>query len=195
MRHPNFPNDFDALRKAIARELVKVTQLDRDRVILAEGEAPNQPRPKKPYFSFKFNSPAIRFGDDSKDNVPDAFGFPTTVVNSGGPRKMVVAFDCYGNSHEEAYNYMSLWQTSLDLSNIQADLREAGIAVWLIGAVADLSALLNTGYEGRAHMECDFGIAFNLQSDLGEMDTFDVEGTVIADTGTVQSSQTIVTES
>ena len=104
---------------------------------------------------------------------------------------MTVSFNCYGESHEEAYNYMQLWNSALDLENIQEDLRRAGIAVWVIGNVADLSQLLNTGYEGRAHMEVTFGIAVNLTSDLGAMESVDVtvngtEGTdTITDTITV----------
>lgn len=182
---PTFPNDFNVIRAAFARELIKVTLLSQNQVFLAENEAPNQPRPPKPYFTFKITTPAFKYGDDSKDYVGN------DVWNSGGPRKMTVAFDCYGNTHEEAYNYMSLWNASLDLENIQADLREYGIAVWIIGTVADLSQLLNTGYEGRAHMECDFGIAFNLQSNLGEIDSVTVNGTVATDQGTVTTSQTV----
>ena len=96
---------------------------------------------------------------------------------------MTVEFNSYGRSHEEAYNYMALWQGSLDLSNIQADLRTVGIGVWIIGNVADLSQLMNTGYEGRAHMECTFGIAFNISSDLSYIETVVAEGTVQTDSG------------
>ena len=180
-----FPIDFNAIRAAIANEIVKVTGLTQNQVLLYEPEQPNQPRPSKPYFTFKITGPGFKYGDDSKDYVSGQ------IWNSGGPRKMTVAFDCYGNNHEAAYNYMSLWQTALDLENIQADLRVAGIAVWIIGAVADLSVLLNTGYEGRAHMECDFGVAFNLQSNLGEIDAVTVTGKISTDTGTVTTSETV----
>lgn len=105
---------------------------------------------------------------------------------------MTVSFQCYGNSHEEAYNYMSLWQTSLDLQNIQEILRSAGIAVWTIGTVADLSSLLNTGYEGRANMDCTFGLAFNLESDLGAIETVPVQGTITTDQNkVVNTDQTV----
>lgn len=178
MPTPIFPIDFNKIRIAFARELQKVCMLPANQVILSEGEIPDVPRPCKPYFSFKLITPAAKNGDDSKDNVLDAQGNSTTKWNSGGVRKMTVAFDCYGLSHEEAYNYMGLWQTALDLEDIQEDLRRAGIAVWTIGTVADLSQLLNTGYEGRAHMECTFGIAMNLVSDLGEEASVTVQGTV-----------------
>lgn len=175
--------DFNQIRATIAREIVKVTGLSSNQVVLEEPEQINAPRPQKPYFGFKITTPGARYGDDSKTNVLDNMGNPTEVWNSGGPRKMTIDFHCFGKSHEEAYNLMCLWQSALDLEDIQSDLRSAGIAVWIIGTVADLSALLNTGYEGRAHMDCQFGLAFNIQSNLGEIDSGAVEGTVNFDGG------------
>lgn len=175
--------DFNAARILFAREIQKVCALDQDRVILAEPEVQNEPRPAKPYFSFKFTTPAAKFGDDSKDPVLDSNGNATTMVNSGGVRRMSVSFDAYGESHEEAYNYMLAWQCALDREDIQEDLRRQGIAVWIIGAVADLSQLLNTGYEGRSHMDCTFGFAVNTQSDLGRIEEVPVQGTIKKDQG------------
>ena len=175
--------DFNQARICFAREIVKVTALDQQNVILSEPEVQNEPRPPKPYFSFKFTTPAAKFGDDSKDQILDADDNPTDCVNSGGVRMMSVSFDCYGNTHEEAYNYMLAWQCALDREDIQEDLRRYGIAVWLIGTLADLSQLLNTGYEGRSHMDCTFGFAVNTQSDLGEIDTVPVQGQVQTDSG------------
>lgn len=189
-----FPLDYNAIRAAIAREIMKVTQLSNNQVLLAEPEVQNEPRPQKPYFSFKITTPGSRYGDDSKDNVKDSIGNATPVFNSGGPRKMTVAFDCYGNSHEEAYNYMTLLQCSLDLANIQQDLYRSGIAVWIIGTVADLSALLNTGYEGRAHMDVQFGLAANIQSDLGYMDTVTADGAITTDQNKTINTTATVTE-
>lgn len=188
---PVFAIDFDAVRIAFARELQKVLLLDQNHVIYLEPEAPNQPRPTKPYVGFKLTTPAAKIGDDSKQNVLDANGNSTSIWNSGGVRKMTVAFDFYGTSHEEAYNYLTTWQTALDLEDIQADLRLSGIAVWGPGTVADLSALLNTGYEGRAHMDHTFGIAANLQSDLGSMEHVTVDGTIDTDNG-IKNTITVV---
>lgn len=184
------PIDFNLIRKAFAREIQKVTGFDSNHVVLLEPETQNSPRPSRPYMGFKFTTPAAKSGDDSKDSVLDTHGNPTTIVNSGGVRKMTISFQCYATSHEEAYNFMSLWQTALDLSNIQEDLRRSGIAVWIIGNVADLSALLNTGYEGRSQMDCTFGIAMNLSSDLGSEDAVEVQGSISSD----QNNQVINTD-
>ena len=98
---------------------------------------------------------------------------------------MSVSFHVYALDKDQAYNYMALWQACLDQFTTQEWLRRAGIAVWLIGNVADLSQLLNTGYEGRTQMDVQFGIASNLTEDLGAIEKVAVTGTIQTDTGTV----------
>jgi hypothetical protein len=107
---------------------------------------------------------------------------------------MTVSFNAYAGSHEDAYNLMALWQTGLDEENTQSLLRQAGIAVWLIGTVADLSELLNTAYEGRAQMDCTFGLAMNVTSDLGEILEVVVDGAITTDQNQVVNTTTTVTE-
>lgn len=175
---PVFPINYDALRIAIVQEIQKVTGRT---CIVAEPETQDVQRPPKPYFTMKMISPGIKYGDDSAQQLYDNMGLPTTRWNRGGQRKMVVDFNCFGNTHEEAYNYMALWQASLELETIQADLYRAQIAVWLNGSVADLSALLNTGFEGRSQMNVEFGIASNLSEDLGEIDTININGEITSD--------------
>lgn len=164
-----FPVNFENIRKALVGEVQRVTKTT---CILAEPEVPNSPRPCKPYFTLKLVGPAIKSGDDSADNLGG------TIWNRGGQRKVMVDFNCYGRSHEEAYGYMALWQSSLELETVQANLRESGIAVWLNGSVRDMSQLLNTGFEGRAHMEVSFGVASNLSEDLGAIDDINASGDV-----------------
>ena len=172
MTKPIFPIDYNLIRKALVDEIKAVTFLDQNHVIVEETEIQNSPRPKRPYMSFKIINPGEKIGDDSWDNVSD------TKWNTGGVRKMTVSFHCYGTSHEEAYNYMGLWQASLNTEPTIQRLRQAGIAIWMVGNVADLSLLLNTGYEGRSQMETTFGIASNIISDFGEMDHVTIEGTI-----------------
>jgi hypothetical protein len=172
MTKPIFPIDYNLIRKTFVQEIKKVTFLDENHVIAEENEIQNSPRPTRPYFSFKITGPGTKIGDDSHDNILG----PSW--NVGGIRKMTISFHCYGTSHEEAYNYMSLWQASLNAEPSLERLRINGIAVWMVGNVADLSQLLNTGYEGRAHLETTFGVASNLISDFGEIDHADIHGTI-----------------
>lgn len=191
---PVFSIDFVAIRKAFTDLMQESLLLDQDHVVFEEDEYVGgvQNRPSLPYASLKITTPAAKYGDDSKDNVKDAKGNLTTKWNSGGPRKMTVSFHFYGRSHEEAYNYGSLWQSVLDTWPAQDDLRQSGVAVWDIGNVADLSQLLNTGYEGRAHLESTFGIAANIQTDSGEVQTVNTQGTVLTDSGVNTTSPSVV---
>lgn len=185
---PTFPTDFNNYRIAFAREIQLITGLT---ALYEEPETQGVDRPAKPYMSFKFTTPAAKNGDDTKSSVLDDEGNPTTFVNSGGVRKMTVSFNVYGNTHEESYNFMGLWQTRLDMDDVQEHLRAAGIAVGIIGNVADLSQLLNTGFEGRSHMECTFNIAMNYASDLGEMAIVPVNGDIDLGNSTDEISLTV----
>lgn len=166
------PHKFSDTITAIVRVVKDVTGVE---CILQEQGGQNVPRPDLPYFAFKVTSPAIHYGDDHQEHEGDA---ASTLYNRGGPRRMACSFHCYGRSKEEAYELMSLWQLSLNQKTTQEALRKSGMAVWLIGNVADLTQLLQTGFEARSQMDVSFGIAFNLTEDLGRIENTKVIGTV-----------------
>lgn len=166
------PIDFNGFRRVLADTITFVTGLQ---CILEEQGNQNFVRPKLPYFSFKLTTPAAKTGDDAMEYVT------AETFNRGGERKMVVSFHCYAPEQEQAYNFMAQWQAALELQTIQAILRSAKIAVWTIGGVADLTQLLNTGYEARAQMDVQFGIASNLAEDLGSIETVEIQGQVDTD--------------
>lgn len=173
-RKPALPIDYVSITTTLVREIKRVSLIE---CIIDEPKVTNAPRPcPLPYFSFKLTSPGIKQGDDSKSYTQK--NDTTLVVNTGGVRKMMVSFQCYATDEREAYEYMSLWQSCLDQLTTQENLRRAGIAVWVIGNVADLSQLLNTGYEGRAQMDVSFGIAANLEEEFGAITKVGVTGTI-----------------
>lgn len=168
-----FPVDYAALRIALVREVKKATGVE---CIVEETTVQGAKRPEKPYMSFKITSPGIKWGDDSPHGEEDG------AVTMGGQRSMNVSFHSYGNDRDQAYGLMSLWQASLDLSTVQERLRRSGIAVWLIQTLAEASELLNTGWEGRAQLDVQFGIASNLTEEPGEIDEVSgIEGSVDTD--------------
>lgn len=167
--------DFNVIRKMIANEIQKVTNLV---AILEEPESTQAPRPRLPYFSFKLTTPAAKTGDDSSQLVANSYSGGKAQYSSGGVRRMSLSFHCYAEEHESAYNFMALWQSALELKGVQEDLRKVGIAVWIIGNVADLSQLLNTGYEARAQMDVQCGLAINLVETLGTVGTVNIDGTI-----------------
>lgn len=173
---PTLPIDFEFIRVALNREVTKVVG---DICIEAEPTTQDAERPKLPYFWMKITTPAARYGDDAVSYVSG------TQFNVGGNRKMTVSFNCAGNSHTDAYNMMGKWHAAIGSPAIRNELRASGIAVWQVGPVADLSQLLNTGYEGRAQMDVQFGIASNLTQDLGAIESAEVTGTVDTQAGIV----------
>ena len=192
MAIPALPIDFNAIRAAMVLAVRSACGLDANHVITLEPEVPNAPRPSLPYFTVKIVSPSIRFGNDSAEYVPPMLGGPPDVWNYGGPRGMMASFNAYAANHEDAYNYMALWQASLEQEPTQEILGAAGISVWKPSAISDLSMLLNTGFEGRAHMDCNMGLASNMTVTLGEIDTVTATGSVSVDGGTTQTITTTV---
>lgn len=182
MSTPNpvvFPTvNFNVIRATLVNQIQMVTGRT---CITAEPETQDAPRPPKPYFTMKFMRPAVKVGDDASWQ-----NYNTSIWNVGGQRKVMVDFNVYGNTHEESYNYGTLWQSSLELESTQAVLRAAGIAVWLnAGPLRDLSELLNTGFEGRCQLEVSFGIASNLNEDRSYIAQVEVDGTVTTDQGEI----------
>ena len=166
------PLDFVAIRKAMVKEVERVTGVT---CIMAQPETQAFPRPPKPYMSMFILNPAVKVGDDSSRYVSG------TTWNIGGQRGMHIDFDAYGRSHEEAYGILCAWQSALETETTQANLRKAGVAVWLNGSVADISELLQTGYEGRAKLEVQFGIAANITEDRSSIDSASFTGTITTD--------------
>ena len=174
------PIDYNLIRKAIVGAVTQFTRL----VCIEEmPETQGATRPPKPYFSYRMVTPGGKQGDDSSSPVLDNLGAPTTVWNVGGPRKMTVDFNTYAVNKDDSYNYMAQWQQALETETVQEILRRAGIAVWLNGSVADVSTLLQTGFEGRAHMTVAFGISLNTQEDRSEIAEVKTTGTVTDDGG------------
>ncbi len=177
------PFNFVPFRIAMVQEIERVTKT---KCIREETVVQGSPRPPLPYFSYKITSPGTHWGYASQQYS----GTGTNFV-SGTQRSARVSFHCYAADQETAYNYMCLWQMSLYSELTQENLRRAGIAVWTIEDVADLSQLLNTGWEGRAHLDAQFGIAFNMTEDLGTIEEIEVTGEVDTDKKIVEEEFTI----
>lgn len=164
--------DFKLIRQGIVRTVEFVTAKT---CIQAQPETQNNPRPPLPYFTYNITTAAGKEGDDHDTYDGDGV---STIHNRGGQRRLVVSFNCFAETMDEVFNLMTTFQGSLDLRTVQEQLRKFGIAVWTIGSVADLSSLLQTGYEARSQMDVNFGVASNLTEDVGTIETVEVEPTV-----------------
>lgn len=177
--------DFDAIRLALVQAVVMGTGLPEAQVRMAEAEHPDAPRPKAPYVTIMVTSPSVMTGMDWAVPVVDPADLPTGLVTYYGPRSIFVSFDSYGSSHEQAYGVMAGLQSALQTPPVIDLLDAAGLAFYQADAVADASALLQTAFEGRAHMDAEFGALAALVVDAGRIDAADVSGTVDTDTGEV----------
>ena len=174
---PNFAIDFNAIRAALVNLIQGITGLQ---CIVEERKAQfttKTPRPPLPYCSFKITTPAAKIGTDAFQQVgtPEK---PSGVYNYGGVRKMVVSFKCYATYPELAYNYMAHLEAAFDTDPVQGTLRSNGFSFWQSLGVIDISSLLTAGYEGRASLDIAFGVPSNLNVNLGEIDSVQVNGEI-----------------
>lgn len=190
------PLDFTAFRALLATTVGNVTGRP---CILAEQKGQGGqplPRPELPYLTLKLTTPAAKDGDDSRqyEDVPPVDDDPVTQVKvtTGGIRRMSVSFQSFAVEQEDAYGIMCLLQSALEQLGVQQTLRRGGVAVWVIGAVADLTQVLNTGYEARAQMDVQFGVAANVTETVDVVQSVAVDGTVKTQGGTtVQDDFTV----
>lgn len=181
-----FAVDYDAVRVAFINAMRNALQLGQQQVIMEQPEVANSPRPRLPYLGILNGTPSQRYGWDVHDvaqTSTDAAGSPVFTSTTTGPRSTTITFTSYAETHEESYGLMATWQAHLDTVDVQAYLRQHAIAVWTIGDVEDVSALLNTGYEGRAQMVCIFGVLSSIKTTSGS-----VIGSVVA-AGSVSHEQ------
>lgn len=191
---PALPIDFDAIRAGLVATVQAATGLDQNHVVMLEAEDTLSPRPSLPYIGLKFTTVAATMGRDVF--VPLDPNGTSTLYNYGGQRMCSVAFDAYGSSHEQAYGYLHLLMARLDQEPTQDMLAGYGLSIWDCSAVVDLTALLSTGFEGRAHMDCQFGMASNMTVDLGQIDYVPISGVVdtLSDTPVTISEQVTLNE-
>ena len=173
------PIDYAQTRKSLVQSLQAATGLGPNQVIRHQGQGPVQPRPKLPYLSFRYRTASMRDGYDAL--VPTDGN--DTLWNYVGSRGIAIDLMAYGRDQDEAYTLGMLVQSGMEQEPIQNILDASGLCVWKIGDVTDMTALLNTGYEGRAMLELELWQGTNILVDLGEMATVTVVGDIEDDGG------------
>lgn len=174
------PIDYAATRRALVQALCAITDLSQNQVIRAEGQGPVQPRPKLPYLTFKYRQVAIRNGYDA---VVPASDQGETMWRYVGERGIGIDIIAYGRDQDEAYGLALGVQSGLQQQPYTEILSAAGLCVWTLGDVTDVTALLGTGFEGRALLECQLWQGTSALVDLGQMATVPVVGNIEDDGG------------
>lgn len=180
------PIDFDAVRAALWRVVQAATGLGPNSVVASQPEAPLAKRPETPFCEFMVSTVAQAFGRDAEAPT-DVEG----VYKYYGPRLMTVQFQTYGETHEQAYGIASTLHAAFGIDTYLDLLRAAGVVVWSRAAVTDLSALLSTGYEGRAAFNVSFGLHSSLTVDVGIVTSVPVSSTIAAEQTLTLSNFTV----
>jgi hypothetical protein len=172
------PIDYAAIRAALVKAMSLGTGLGTGQIIQAQAEQPNAPRPARPYATFQVKRSAIRNGMDAVVPAP-AFG--PSMYTYIGERGIDYDLTLYGQTHEQAYTLAASLQTSLGTEPINGVLGAVNASVWSVGDVMDLSALLNTGFEGRALLELELWTTSQMVIDLGSIETVNTLGIISVD--------------
>lgn len=172
------PIDFAATRKAIVAAVSKATGLANTQIVRRQASGPIQPPPVRPYASFNYRMVGLRSGQDW---VYPAFDVGPTMYRYGGERGLAVDFNFHADDQDVAYGLCLAWQSGLSQEPIRDLLAVGGMSVWTINDAQDMTALLSTGYEARAFLECELWIAIETLVDLSSMDSVAVAGTVFTD--------------
>ena len=174
--------DYDAIRVALVAAVQAATGLGQNAVVMMEPEEPVGNRPDVPFAAIKFTTTSIKTGWDYCQHA-GLTGDQAGMFTYSGQRSFICAFDFFGATHEEAYGLAAAWQSGLDQDQIWGALDVAGLAVWRADQVVDLSAMLNTGYEGRAHVTVQFGLTAVSTVDVGYIEHVPVNGQATGDNG------------
>lgn len=144
---------------------------------------PNSIRPAQTYLGVQVTSPLQKpgFSDDIVHKTGD-------IYEISGQRRMVVSVSAYLVKTAATFDVVNDFYTAQDLLERVRDaiedpkamesLRSAGIAIWSAGDILDLTELVESGFESRAHLDLVIGIASNRESGLGYINQVEITGSI-----------------
>ena len=140
-------------------------------------DRPNVPRPGLPYFALLMTTPILKVG--SRDNIEHV---SDTKWNIGGQRRFTLSVRAYVSPEAkqffDAQDMLTQLQDSLEDDVRREELTKAGLAVWFSNDILDITELLETGFEPRAQLDIEMGIASNRDAELGAIEKVKIEATV-----------------
>lgn len=171
--------DYAAARRALVAAIALGTGLDPSKIVRTQAQGPQAPRPMPPSCTFSSRTVSMRTGfRDSMLSAPD---ISPTAVRYAGTRGMAVDLNFFGRDQDEAYNLAVIMQAALYRYDLLQGLTAAGWAIYKVGDVTDITALLNTGFEGRALLEMEMWTRSVLLVDPGVVESAQVIGNVQTD--------------
>jgi hypothetical protein len=106
---------------------------------------------------------------------------------------MHVELNFFGEDQDQAYGLAAQMQTALFQEPTRRTLAAANLATWKILDATDVSALLGTGFEGRALLEFEMYLMVHSLVDLGAIEQVPVVGLIseAGDGPATESAQTV----
>lgn len=101
-----------------------------------------------------------------------------TIYRYGGERGIAVDYNFHADEMDDAYGLCIALQFGLSKQPIRELLESAGLCVWTVGDARDITALLSSGFEARAFLECELWVGVETFVDLGSIESVAIEGTV-----------------
>lgn len=174
---PSYVADHRAMKAALVQATRAACGLGQNQVVMQDSGDVVAQRPLRPFAALRIQSPAIVSGRGFSRHAGlngDGLG----VFDYYQQMSMVVAWDFFADSQDEAYGMAGALQFGMEVPAIYEPLKAAGLAVWTVNSVTDVTTLLNTGYEARAHLTVQLGYMAARQFDTGIIGTVVVDGQI-----------------
>lgn len=166
------PIDYAALRQTLSQMVQTATGLSGNQVIMAEPEGVYAPLPPYPFVTFHLTMISDVTGDDVLRCGPDGQWYMERDCTA------LCVIETFGRSHDEAYGLSALVHAAIYAQPTQEVLIGANVSLRGIGPVADLSALLETGFEGRTRFELTLGLTASLPVGLQSIEGVGIQPVV-----------------
>lgn len=127
------------------------------------------PRPDAPYASLKLLSIKATGFDDLGDLVE-----PGTQDHKGD-RVLTASINVFGSG---AWDHVRNAANALNTETIMRPLAVVGLAPLRVVGLDDLTGLMDTEWEPRAHFDQEFGLADEYTDDVGLIEHVEMEGTL-----------------
>ncbi len=187
------PLSFPAIESALVACVETASGLT-GKVVLAPQTAP---QPAMPYATVRISGPRPAGGPwpriiqsfDAAQPAGQEVGLQAVVDEELTVSLQVFTPLPYGAASARAL--MAQIRVALALSTSLDPLRAAGLALVDVGDIQDLSALLDTAFQGRAAMDLRFLVADDVMERTGYVGSVGISGTVTTDGSSITVNKTV----
>lgn len=172
--------DYAAITRAVRQWLVSATGIPDAKVIL---ENQSGPELERPYATVRISAARKLFPQDYRGQEYDDAQPQGSEIElyATGPRLVSVSVSVYTKAttgNNAAVPMLSDARDALELDSASDAFRLAGAAVVDASDIRDLSALLFTNFQGRAHLDLTLSVSAHASERVGYIDSVAGTGTV-----------------